>query len=111
MERITKWLKWCSRQPLPDNRAADAASLIEAHNNEVGALRGMIRLRDAELQRCYSAINEAHTLLRDIHADLNQTAKRRGYPKDWNSSEIRAVTLDKLTTLYGQLGKGSDDGR
>ena len=113
MEGIRKWLKWASRQPLQDNRAADTASWMEARDIEVSTLQKMLQIRDEELQRCYITIAKDRGLLRDIHADLGQTARRSGFPDDWNSNELRAVTLDKLIALYGSLGKtekGSDNG-
>ena len=110
--QITKWLRWASRQPLHGNRAADAALLIEATDNEASALRKMVQIRDDELQRCYAIIARDRGLLRDIHADLSQSARRSGLPSEWNSSELRAKTIDKLTALYGSIGrgKGSDNG-
>ena len=109
IDNIKNWLRWASRQRMPGNRAADAETWIDAHQKEQWALEERLKVRDAQISRYQTTVAAYKIILHEVWADLDQTAKRAG-GLGWNSQELRAVTLDKLTALYGPIGrrKGPD---
>ena len=105
MEAILRWLKWASGQRIEGNRAGDAKTFIEALQQENWALEGKMEAKNALLTSYREDRMALKGLLRDIWADLDQSAKRAG-TLNWMPSEIRKETAAKLMHLYGPFGKG-----
>jgi hypothetical protein len=105
IDGVLNWLRQIAMVRVKDNRAGEAATLLDELHRANWVLQERGKVMNAKIEQYQKEIVRLRMTLRDVWADLDQSARRSGLT-NWMPAELRRGTSEKLTALHGRFGQG-----